>query len=90
MYYVYFMKSEKNDKVYVGSTSKNPKIRVTEHNSGSNDWSRHNCPFTLVYYETYHCKEDVKDREDFYKSGFGKQIKYIITDKLQSLGIKPR
>jgi predicted GIY-YIG superfamily endonuclease len=36
MHYVYFAKSRKNNKVYVGYTSKVPKDRVEEHNAGSN------------------------------------------------------
>ncbi|MCL5113852.1 MAG: GIY-YIG nuclease family protein [Patescibacteria group bacterium] len=84
MNYIYFAKSLRNNKVYVGSTSKDPLIRVREHNQGSNNWSKQNSPLKLVYYESYVCKEDAKSREAFYKTGFGKKIKKIIVDNLGS------
>ena len=78
MYYVYFAKSLKNGKIYVGSTAKNPAVRVTEHNQGSNQWSTQNKPLKLIYHEKYACKSDATQREKFYKTGFGKKIKYAI------------
>lgn len=87
MYYVYFMESEKNGKIYVGSTEKAPGERVKDHNHGSNKWSKENGPFILKYYERYHCKQDTSEREQFYKMGFGKQIKYIILRELKQKGI---
>ncbi len=78
MYYVYFAKSIKNGKIYVGFTSKNPKVRVDEHNSGSNKWSKLNKPLKLVYFESYVCEKDARLREKYYKTGVGKKIKYAI------------
>lgn len=78
MYYVYFLLSLKNKKVYVGRTTKTPTLREKEHNEGSNIWTRQNCPVKLVYYEQYHCEKDSIEREKFYKTGFGKKIKKII------------
>lgn len=85
MFYVYFLLSLKNNKVYVGYTSKIPEKRLLDHNSGSNTWTKQNGPFRLVYYEGYHCKKDAIEREKFYKSGFGKQIKSIIVNKLKKV-----
>ncbi len=82
MYFIYFARSLRNGKIYVGQTSKNPELRVREHNQNSNTWSSHNKPLKLIYYEMYHCEEDVKQREQFYKTGFGKKIKYIIVSEL--------
>lgn len=75
---IYFAQSLKNGKVYVGYTSKDPQVRVDEHNHGSNQFSKNNRPFRLLYYEKYFCDQDARLREKFYKSGFGKQIKGII------------
>ena len=75
MYYVYFAKSLKNNKVYVGLTKKTPAIRIGEHNRGSNKWSNNNKPLKLIYFETYRCKEDATARERFYKTGVGKRAK---------------
>jgi len=84
MYYIYFLESLKNKKIYVGYTNKNPHDRLNEHNLGCNDWSSKNKPFILIYYEKYYCKTDAICREKFYKSGFGKKIKKIIIDTLKS------
>ena len=72
MFFVYFLQSVRNNKYYTGLTEKNPKIRVKEHNSGTNKWTRENGPFELVYFESYFCKRDAEEREKFYKSGFGR------------------
>lgn len=78
MHYVYFAKSLRNNKIYVGFTSRDPKIRIGEHNNGSNAWGKNNKPLKLVYYENFICKEDAMSREKFYKTGIGKKIKYAI------------
>ena len=82
MHYVYFIESLKNGKVYVGQTGKLPELRLKEHNTSSNQWTKNNKPFKLIYYETYLCEEDSKLREKFYKMGFGKLIKKVIIDTL--------
>jgi putative endonuclease len=82
MYYIYFAKSLKNNKVYVGYTGKKPEERIKEHNQGSNYWSKLNKPLKLIYYESYFCREDAKLREEFFKMGFGKRIKKLIIQEL--------
>ncbi len=84
MYAVYFAQSIRNGKIYVGSTSKDPSVRIKEHNESSNEWSRNNKPLELVYYETFICKEDASKREVFYKSGMGRRIKKAIIRELKS------
>jgi putative endonuclease len=78
MYYEYFAKSVRNNKIYVGRTEKDPVDRIKDHNSGSNRWSRYNKPLKLVYYESFKCKTDAIQREYFYKTGVGKRVKYAI------------
>ena len=34
MFYIYFIQSQRNQKVYVGRTNEEPKIKVEEHNKG--------------------------------------------------------
>lgn len=82
MYYIYFAKSIRNGKIYVGRTGKEPKERIREHNTGSNAWSKQNGPFNLVYFEMYNCLKDSILREAFYKSGIGKRIKYAIVKEM--------
>ena len=78
MFYVYFAKSLKNGKIYVGRTLKEQKTRVKEHNQGVNKWTKENRPFELVYFETYYCLEDSISREKFFKTGIGKRVKIAI------------
>jgi putative endonuclease len=82
MFYVYLLQSLKNQKIYVGFTSKNPKNRTKEHNKGSNKFTRDNGPWRLVYYETFSCKQCAKNREKFFKSGVGKRLKKIIIENI--------
>lgn len=83
-YYVYFLKSVINNKVYVGYTSKDPKIRLIEHNGAKNKWTGDNRPFVLVYYEDYCCKTDAIRREKFYKSRLGLKIKKAILSTVET------
>ena len=78
MYCVYFLRSKKTNKVYVGFTEKEPDDRLREHNNGSNEWSSANAPLILLYYEKYLCKDDAINREQFYKMGFGRKIRDAI------------
>ncbi len=82
MNYVYFAKSLKNKKVYVGHTSKDPSLRIREHNQRSNKFTSQNGPFISIYYEAYFCNQDAVRREKFYKMGFGKQVKKAIINCL--------
>ena len=90
MYYVYFIKSKKTHEIYVGSTNRSPFERTTEHNNSSNQWAKGRKPFELLYYEEYACISDVRKREQFYKTGFGKEIKRKIVAYLKEKGIKPK
>jgi len=80
MYFVYILLSVQNHKTYTGSTDKLPGTRLCEHNAGSNDWTRENGPFKLLYYESYCCKADALHREQFFKSGVGNRLVKLIKD----------
>jgi len=86
MYFVYFLRSQKNQKIYCGITEKSPKERLKEHNQGVNEWSRNNRPLILVYFEAYHCKRDAEERERFYKSGVGRRIRNGILNAVSARG----
>ncbi len=78
MFYVYFLKSIKNGKIYVGYSKINPEDRLKQHNQKSNKWTRENGHLILLYFEKYLCEQDAIMREKFYKSGFGRQVRNII------------
>ena len=70
-YYVYVLRSIRNSKQYIGSTAKNPEMRLIEHNTGANTWTKQNRPFTLIYSETFSSRTEARKRENFLKSGQG-------------------
>ena len=74
MYYVYVLKSLKNNKKYVGYTRKIPSLRLEEHNKGSNKYTKGNRPYVMIYYEEHNNEEFAKRREKFLKSGVGRRV----------------
>jgi len=51
MFFVYVLKSLRNGKRYIGYTSRDPAVRLAQHNSGSNTFTKQNRPFILIYTE---------------------------------------
>ena len=72
MFYVYVLKSERNNKRYIGYTSKTPEERLRGHNKGDNVWTGQNRPFRLLYSEKFEVKTEAIKREKFLKSGQGR------------------
>lgn len=65
-FYVYILRSKKDDKLYIGYTN-NLERRMKEHNSGENPATRHRRPLELIYYEAYKSHNDAKHRETMLK-----------------------
>ena len=59
---MYILKSLKDKKCYIGSTS-DLKRRLKEHNSGLVKSTMHRMPFKLVYFEGYASEEEARHRE---------------------------
>ncbi|MDP2676195.1 MAG: GIY-YIG nuclease family protein [bacterium] len=74
MSFTYVLKSLKNGKRYIGSTNLLPKERLKKHNHGSNQFTKRNGPFELVYQEEYDNKTEARKREIFLKSGIGRKF----------------
>lgn len=72
MYYVYVLRSNKDNKYYVGFTS-NLKERINRHNKGSVESTRFRKPFSLVYYEACVNEYDALHREKYLKTTYGKR-----------------
>ncbi|PIZ00224.1 excinuclease ABC subunit C [bacterium (Candidatus Howlettbacteria) CG_4_10_14_0_8_um_filter_40_9] len=70
MYYVYVLKSEKDYKFYIGSTS-DLKRRFAEHQSGKVNSTKNRIPFKIMLYEAYANKEIAQKREKYLKSSDG-------------------
>jgi len=73
MYYVYVLKSKKDNKFYIGY-SEDLVQRITQHNRGSVKSTRLRRPLELVYYEAYRSEKRARRQELFYKSGQGRRI----------------
>jgi putative endonuclease len=70
---VYVLKSRKNNKRYVGYTTKTANERLHDHMTGSNPWTRSNGPFDIVHTETFDDSTQAIRRERFLKSGKGRE-----------------
>ncbi|MBP9715554.1 MAG: GIY-YIG nuclease family protein [Candidatus Pacebacteria bacterium] len=69
MFYVYILKSKKDNKLYIGYTG-DLKKRLAEHKRGDSENTSNRLPIELIYYESYKNIDDAKDREkSFKKSG---------------------
>ena len=62
MYYVYLLKSRKDNKYYIGSSA-NLKQRFKEHCNGNVSSTKNRRPLELVYYEAYNDKKIATKRE---------------------------
>ena len=66
-YYVYILKSLKDNKYYIGSTSK-VETRLAFHNAGLQRSTKNRTPLLLVFSEEYETKEAALKREKQIKS----------------------
>lgn len=88
MYYVYILQSKSDMKMYVGCTS-NLKKRFELHNSGEVLSTKHRRPFKLIYYEAFVDKQDTFKREQWLKTGWGRnQLNKILTSSLKGFTFK--
>lgn len=62
MYYVYFLKSKKDQNLYFGSTN-DLRRRLSEHNNGKSKATKGKTPLALRYYEAYFSEQDARKRE---------------------------
>jgi len=62
MFYVYILKSKKDNRLYLGYTNDLRK-RLKEHNLGLVNSTRLRTPLRLVYYEAYAIRQDATKRE---------------------------
>ncbi|MBP9839971.1 MAG: GIY-YIG nuclease family protein [Candidatus Pacebacteria bacterium] len=74
MYFVYVLKSNKDNKFYYGFTD-NLERRLKEHNRGEVRSTKSRIPFDLIYFEKVDNLIDARKREKYFKTGFGR--KYI-------------
>jgi len=84
MYYVYILKSLKDENLYIGSTN-DLRRRLSEHNNGLNLSTKARRPFEIRYYEACFNEHDARKREHNLKKD-GKalgQLKKRISESLK-------
>ncbi|MDZ7611347.1 MAG: GIY-YIG nuclease family protein [Candidatus Moranbacteria bacterium] len=84
MFYVYVLKSKKDNKLYIGFTS-DLKRRLAEHEKGKTNSTKLRLPLDLVYYEAHKSEADARRREKYFKTSKGKSsLKQMLRDSLIS------
>ena len=73
MYFVYYLKSDKNNDLYIGSTE-NVNKRLGQHNKGRVKSTKPYHPWKLLGYEEYPTRNEAMMREKFLKSHQQKEI----------------
>ncbi|MBU4142980.1 GIY-YIG nuclease family protein [Patescibacteria group bacterium] len=73
MYYVYFLKSLKNNDLYIGSTE-DVNNRLKKHNDGKVKSTKFYRPWQLLDYEIYQTRSEAVRRERFLKTGQQKEL----------------
>jgi len=69
-YYVYVLRSLKDNKFYTGFTA-DLRTRLTEHQEGKTTSTKSRVPFQLIFYEAYRNKYDALRREKYLKTSKG-------------------
>jgi putative endonuclease len=67
MYYVYILRSLRDQKYYIGSTA-DIESRLSYHNAGRQRSTRRRIPFVLVYSEKHTLRSEAEAREKQIKS----------------------
>ena len=73
MFFVYVLKSEKNNRHYYGCTNSLER-RIEEHNNGHTKSTKFIRPLKLVYFEKLETLKEARRREKFFKSGQGREF----------------
>ncbi|HLB32555.1 MAG TPA: GIY-YIG nuclease family protein [Patescibacteria group bacterium] len=77
MYYVYVLESQRDNKLYIGSTP-DLKKRFDKHRRGKVFSTKGRLPLKLIFYECYLEKEDALRREKYFKTNSGKRALKLI------------
>ena len=72
MFYVYFLKSKKDNKFYIGRTN-NVERRLEEHNSGKVQSTKSRRPLILLGYECYSSELQSVKMEKEWKKGYKRE-----------------
>jgi len=85
MYYVYVLRSLKDNKLYNGYTADLRK-RLALHNNGEVQATKYRIPLVLIYYEAYMHQQDATGREKYFKTQWGRNhLKKVLTNYWSTL-----
>jgi putative endonuclease len=70
--FLYVIKSMMNAELYVGITQ-DVNRRLKDHEQGKNRYTKGLRPWNLVLTKEYENWQSARDKEKYYKSGFGKE-----------------
>lgn len=88
MFYIYILFSKKDNGLYIG-LSKDLKQRIKQHARGEVRSTKHRRPLLLVHYEAFFLKEDAAAREEYLKSGYGReQLRSQLKRLFEKLGVR--
>ena len=82
IFFTYIIKSERDGKFYTGITT-NLERRLQEHNSNESNTpsTKPRSEFKLIYYEAHKSRVEAREREKFWKSGYGREIRDTLFKK---------
>jgi len=83
-FYVYILKSLKDQSYYKGFTE-NPTLRLERHNNGESKYTKSRIPWDLVYLECYEHKKDALIREKRLKKYSHQQIDQLISSGMNRI-----
>jgi putative endonuclease len=72
-WFVYALRSLKDRNLYIG-ISRTPEKRVEIHNKGKTDSTKDRRPFVLIHKESCNSLKEAREKEKYYKSGFGREV----------------
>lgn len=84
MHFVYILRSDKDQRLYVGMTHDLQK-RLAAHNAGSVRSTKNRRPFSLLYSEEFATRIEAREREKYLKSYKGSKTKANIVQSLYGL-----
>ncbi len=87
-YYVYILESEKDGRLYTGSTG-NLKDRIKRHNEGRERSTKNRTPLKLVYFEEFDSRAEAVKSERYLKSLEGGVQKRELIESFPSEKLKP-
>lgn len=72
-YTVYILQSLKDSGLYIGMTS-DLEARLKRHNAGYERSTRKRIPFRLLHTEVCSTRQEAREKEKYFKSGFGREL----------------